>query len=29
VNTYLKALLDISPDLVGGKLPDEKFFLAD
>lgn len=29
VNTYLQALLDISPDLVGGKLPDEKFFLAD
>jgi len=29
VNTYLKTLLDISPDLVGGKLPDEKFFLAD
>jgi NitT/TauT family transport system substrate-binding protein len=29
VNTYLSRLLDISPDMVGGKLPDEKFFLAD
>jgi len=29
VNTYLKALLDLSPDMVGGKLPDEKFFLAN
>ena len=29
VKTYLSRLLDISPDMVGGKLPDEKFFLAD
>ncbi len=29
VETYLSRLLDISPDMVGGKLPDEKFFLAD
>lgn len=29
VNIYLSRLLDISPDMVGGKLPDEKFFLAD
>jgi NitT/TauT family transport system substrate-binding protein len=29
VMTYLSRLLDISPDMVGGKLPDEKFFLAD
>lgn len=29
VNTYLSRLLNISPDMVGGKLPDEKFFLAD
>ncbi|NQS75588.1 MAG: ABC transporter substrate-binding protein [Peptococcaceae bacterium] len=29
VHTYLSRLLDISPDMVGGKLPDEKFFLAD
>ncbi len=29
VHTYLKALLDLSPDMVGGKLPDEKFFLAN
>jgi len=29
VDTYLKALLDLSPDMVGGKLPDEKFFLAN
>jgi len=29
VNTYLARLLDISPEMVGGKLPDEKFFLTD
>lgn len=29
VNTYLTRLLELSPDMVGGKLPDEKFFLAD
>lgn len=29
VNIYLSRLLDISPDMVGGKLPDEKFYLAD
>ena len=29
VNTYLNELLQLSPDMVGGKLPDEKFFLAD
>lgn len=29
VKTYLNALLELSPDMVGGKLPDEKFFLAD
>lgn len=28
VNIYLSRLLDISPDMVGGKLPDENFFLA-
>lgn len=29
VNKYLTALLEFSPDMVGGKLPDEKFFLVD
>ncbi len=29
VTTYLARLLDFSPEMVGGKLPDEKFFLAD
>ena len=29
VEIYLARLLEISPDMVGGKLPDEKFFLAD
>lgn len=29
VNTYLARLLDISPEMVGEKLPDEKFFLTD
>ncbi|TEB07569.1 ABC transporter, phosphonate, periplasmic substrate-binding protein [Pelotomaculum schinkii] len=29
VNTYLTTLLELSPDMVGGKLPDENFFLAD
>lgn len=29
VNTYLSKLLDFSTEMVGGKLPDEKFFLAD
>lgn len=29
VNTYLAKLLDFSTEMVGGKLPDEKFFLAD
>ncbi|MDD2554101.1 MAG: ABC transporter substrate-binding protein [Desulfotomaculaceae bacterium] len=29
VNIYLSRLLDISPDMVGGKIPDEKFYLAD
>ncbi len=29
VNTYLARLLDFSPEMVGGKLPDEKFYLAD
>jgi len=29
VNTYLTRLLELSPDMVGGKLPDENFFLAD
>ncbi|OPX89650.1 MAG: NMT1/THI5 like protein [Pelotomaculum sp. PtaB.Bin104] len=27
VNAYLAKLLDFSPDMVGGKLPDEKFYL--
>ncbi|OPX84335.1 MAG: NMT1/THI5 like protein [Pelotomaculum sp. PtaB.Bin104] len=26
---YLGRLLDVSPDMVGGKLPDEKFFLSE
>jgi NitT/TauT family transport system substrate-binding protein len=29
VKIYLSRLLDISPEMVGGTLPDEKFFLAD
>ncbi len=29
VKKYLSRLLDISPEMVGGKLPDEKFYLAD
>lgn len=29
VHTYLNRLLELSPDMVGGKLPDEKFYLAD
>ena len=29
VSTYLSRLMDFSPEMVGGKAPDEKFFLAD
>ena len=29
VDVYLSRLLDFSPEMVGGKLPDEKFYLSD
>ncbi|HAG08989.1 MAG TPA: hypothetical protein DCK87_05455 [Desulfotomaculum sp.] len=29
VQIYLTRLLEFSPDMVGGKIPDEKFFLVD
>lgn len=29
VSAYLAKLLDFSPDMVGGKLPDEKFYLSE
>ncbi len=29
VTTYLSRLKEFSPEMVGGKVPDEKFFLAD
>ncbi len=29
VDTYLAKLLDFSPEMVGGKRPDEKFYLSD
>ncbi len=29
VNTYLSKLMQFSPDMVGGKVPDEKFYLAE
>lgn len=29
VSAYLARLLDFSPDMVGGKLPDEKFYLSE